>query len=91
MTSYLMLVGPGCISTGPTMVKSAELPKGASHTLMVIESAGSGVNWMEPTDCDAVHFPPRSNHLNVVNAAFADGSVRPLRPDELKAFKPNAE
>ena len=57
MTSYLMLVGPGCVSTGPKSVNSTELRKGADNTLMVLESAHSGVNWMEPKDCDAAHFP----------------------------------
>ena len=32
-TSYLMLVGPGCISTGPKSVRAAELRKGAAIRL----------------------------------------------------------
>jgi len=87
-TSYLMLVGPGCISTGPTSSKLKELRDGASHTIAVVETANSGVNWMQPQDCDVAHLPPQGNHPGVLNALFADGSVRGLRPEELRALLP---
>ena len=82
-TSYLMFVGPGMFSNGPESTTPEQLTrgKGASMTMMLIESAQSGVNWMEPRDpLDNVH----TNRLRGLNVAFADGRVEFLMTETLK-------
>ena len=99
-TSYAMVVGPGCISDGPGAAKIADITDGASNTLMVVEVAGNGINWLEPKDWDTAQSDffiddgdgqgGESDHPGVVNAAFADGSVHSLSsdfdPEALKAM-----
>ena len=83
-TSYLMAVGPGMFSDGPQSITRERLGRGngASMTIMLIESAQSGVNWMEPRDpLGNVH----SNHAGGLNVAFADGRVEFLPPEEVKS------
>ncbi|MEE8450435.1 MAG: DUF1559 domain-containing protein [Thermoguttaceae bacterium] len=99
-TSYMMIVGPGTISDGPTARKIAEITDGTSQTLMVVEVSGMGVNWMEPRDLDAetISFMVNdgtsqgisSDHASVANAAMCDGSVHSISsgvsPNEIKAM-----
>ena len=51
-TSYAMLVGPHCISDGPTAHRLQDITGGPSNTIMVAECNGAGINWMEPRDID---------------------------------------
>jgi len=99
-TSYVMVVGPGCISDGPKANSIRDFHDGTSNTLILVESAGSGINWLEPRDWDTevsnffVHDGdgqgPESDHPGVVNVVFADGSVQSLDagtdPEQLKAM-----
>jgi hypothetical protein len=85
-TSYLMLTGPGCISSGANSTKPGQFANGLSKTIMVIECANSGVNWMEPRDCDAVTFHAKSPHPMNYNVLFGDGSVRAVPEGELKVL-----
>ena len=91
LTSYLMVVGPGAISDGPTARKMQDITDGLSNTIMVVEAARSNVNWMQPQDFDAaevgsgVNSRPfgrlpgiwgiRSDHPNGAYVLFCDGSV----------------
>lgn len=87
-TSYAMVVGPGTISDGPTPSRISQIRDGLAGTLMVVEVAGSHINWLEPRDCriEELASPGAdgegpgicSGHPDVVNVLFCDGSVRAI-------------
>ena len=99
-TNYMMVVGPGCISDGPKASMFRDIRDGSANTIMVVEVAGRGINWLDPTDWD----PETSNfsvndgsgagieseHRGVANVLFCDGSVHSLEsgidPQEFKAM-----
>jgi len=99
-TSYVMIVGPGTISDGPTATKVADIKDGASRTIMVVEVAHSGIQWMEPRDLKAEDITLaindgtpqgiRSRHPGSANVLFCDGTVHALRdttdPARIKAM-----
>ena len=84
-TSYLMIVGPGTFSsvTGPRQID--EFPDGPVNTLMLVETAGSGIGWTQPRDYEVlrsslgVNDPAgggiSSRHGGGANAAMCEGSV----------------
>ncbi|MCX7425615.1 MAG: DUF1559 domain-containing protein [Planctomycetia bacterium] len=91
LTSYAMIVGPHAISGGPTPHKMSDVTDGLSNTIMVVECAGAGINWLEPRDLNAEEItnvrigsgeyknPPggiNSYHPGVANTLFCDGTVR---------------
>jgi prepilin-type processing-associated H-X9-DG protein len=92
MTSYAVIVGPHAFSPGPKGRKIGEFTDGASNTLMVVEVADAGINWMQPQDLnlDQMRFringgPGKgsarspeisSHHPRGANVAFCDGSVQ---------------
>ena len=88
VTNYLMLVGPCAISTGPKGRTKNEITDGLPNTIMVAESVGSNINWLDPRDFDAETMTfdlndtggneMSSDHPTAVNVIFADGSVRIL-------------
>ncbi len=90
-TSYVMIVGPGCISDGSSVSRVQDIQDGASNTILIVEAAGEGVRWSEPRDLDATQISfevndrtgggIRSGHPRVANAGFVDGSVRGLSSD----------
>ena len=98
-TSYLMIVGPGTISDGTGATTFADVRDGTSNTIIVVEVAGSGINWAEPRDLPSeelalgIDGPAgggiRSEHPGRTNVLFCDGSVRSLfgsaAPEELEA------
>jgi hypothetical protein len=81
-TSYVMLVGPGAFSAGPTGRKPEEITDGASNTAMVVEMSPSGILWSAPYDLDVEemsfrindrdHVCPRSCHPGGANVLRAD-------------------
>ena len=87
MTNYVAVVGMQTAWPLDKSVRPSDIKDGISNTIMVVEVAGSTINWMEPRDLsfveatqgiDPPHTGPRitSRHVGGVNALFADASVR---------------
>lgn len=99
-TDILSVVGPNCVFRDKGSTKSADITDGASNTIMFVESADSGIHWMEPRDLkfedarivkmDSKGPGIRSHHPGVVNVTFCDGSIRSISqaidPKLLKAL-----
>jgi prepilin-type processing-associated H-X9-DG protein len=99
-TSYAMVVGPEAISDGPGTTKLDELVAAPYETILVVESAGCGIEWTEPRDLEAdqirflVNDPVddgiQSGHPDGANALLCDGSVlflsAALDSDEVRAM-----
>ena len=99
-SSYVMIVGPGTISDGPSSTRDAQITDGLSNTIMFVEICDAGFDWLRPQDLDAtqisyeINDPSgkgiRSKHPGVVNVAYCDGSVRSLNdgtdPDEVRGM-----
>ena len=89
-TSYVMIVGPETISDGPTARKITDIKDGTFCTIMVVEVANSGIDWMEPRDLKAEDMTfaindgtpegIRSGHPKVANILLCDGTVHTV-PD----------
>ncbi|MHC4179485.1 MAG: DUF1559 domain-containing protein [Planctomycetota bacterium] len=89
-TSFVMIVGPGTISDGPTARKIEDITDGTSRTIMVVEVANSGIHWMEPGDLkaeditfainDGTPAGIRSEHPGGAHVLFCDTRVQFL-PD----------
>jgi prepilin-type processing-associated H-X9-DG protein len=81
----MVITGPATVFDGAKACSIAQIKDGTSSTIMVVETAGSGVNWAEPKDLDAsmLSFPvgartPNSTgsyHPGGMQAAMCDGSV----------------
>ncbi len=90
-TSYVMVVGPGMISDGPTAVRPWNVTDGLKNTILFVETTNSGIHWAEPRDLkfDEMSFrindPDRpsisSHHPGGAHVAFCDGRVRFLKND----------
>lgn len=84
-TSYTMVVGPDTISDGTKATKISGITDGASNTILVVESANSGINWLDPRDLEAgqisfiINDPIDggivSDHPDGANVLFCDGTV----------------
>ena len=82
----MVITGPSTIFDAGKACAMSEILDGTSNTIMVVEVAGTGVNWGEPKDLDAstLTYPlgtpggttPGSRHPGGLNAALCDGSVR---------------
>lgn len=92
-TSYLVVAGPKTVFPGATSVGIKDITDGTANTILLVEAAGSGINWLEPRDLsyeEALHgvntkaaagmnLGISSHHEGGAQAAFVDGSVRYLR------------
>ena len=99
-TSYLMIVGPGTFSDGPTATKIAEITDGTANTILLVEAGGCGVNWLRPQDLDAqkltyfvddpVDRGIASEHPDGANFLFCDGTITfvdaAVDPEEVQAM-----
>jgi prepilin-type processing-associated H-X9-DG protein len=101
ITSYAMLVGPNAISTGPAGRARNEITDSLSNTIMVAETTGGGVKWLDPQhelDIQTMSFDLSDNsgkeissmHPTGANVLLCDGSVRSLskfgESDNVKAM-----
>ena len=85
-TSYVMIVGPGTISDGPSAVSIRDVLDGTSNTIMFVEAVDSRINWMEPRDLDGRQISYQingrgqgeieSHHPGGINVAFTDAAVQ---------------
>jgi prepilin-type processing-associated H-X9-DG protein len=85
-TNYMVITGPETVFDGAKAARIAGIKDGTSNTILVVEVAGTGVNWAQPVDIDVsnMQFPnvagasigPDSHHPGGLNAALCDGSVR---------------
>ena len=87
-TSYVMVVGPGTLSDGPSAARIDEIRDGTSNTIMLVEIENSGIKWAEPKDITVDELIARCTgpgaktaHPHVFNVAFCDGSVRAISTD----------
>jgi prepilin-type processing-associated H-X9-DG protein len=100
ITTYLAVVGPQTAWPGADGVRIRAIRDGTSNTLLVVENADAGINWMEPRDLTfdeaARGINPASkpgissHHPGGVNAVFCDSHVQYLSndvpPDKVQAL-----
>jgi hypothetical protein len=86
MTSYLAVVGPETVWPGGKARSIRDVKDGTSQTLLIVESHGSGIHWMEPRDLHTGQIAREINpahgqgicscHPDCAGVAFVDASVR---------------
>lgn len=76
-TNYLAVVGPETGWPGATSMNIRKNSDGTSNTIAVIETAESGIHWMEPRDATFADAAVRagSHHAGGYHTLFFDGSV----------------
>ena len=99
-TSYAVVVGPGTMWPGDESVCSRDVTDGTSRTLLVVEVADSGIEWMEPRDLHIDKLAPNINpasgqgisskHPTGASGLFGDGHVEvlseDLTPEQIRAM-----
>ena len=63
-TSYVAVVGPGCIWQGSDSIRFEDIAEGTSNTLIVVEVHNSGIHWMEPRDLELEDLAFGVNHYS---------------------------
>lgn len=79
-TDYVFVTGQGTMFEKGKTLKFADVTDGLSNTMMMVEVKDSNYHWAEPRDLDfsQPNVTLSSNHRNVTNVAFGDGSVRAI-------------
>jgi prepilin-type processing-associated H-X9-DG protein len=89
-TNYVVVRGNETAWPDSQQIKLDEISSadGLEHTLLLVETAETGIHWMEPRDDSFSKIPLRldssagpavsSRHPGVVNVIFCDGRVKPL-------------
>lgn len=91
-TNYLAVVDEQTIWPGTATVKMREITDGTSRTIAVVETADSGIHWLEPRDLSLNQAmrginpmgpgpAVRSRHAGGAHVLFSDGSVHSLSDD----------
>ncbi len=90
-TDYVSIVGPNCVFCDKGSITIDDISDGASNTIMLVESADTGIHWMEPRDLkfedarivedDSTGSGIRSYHAGVVMTTFCDGSAKGVSKD----------
>ena len=82
-TNYALVIGPNCVSDGPTSCKLDDLANGSSNTILVVETTAP-IRWYEPKDIDIRTLDGEASedepiigscHLRTFQALFCDGSA----------------
>jgi Protein of unknown function (DUF1559) len=60
-TNYLAVVGTETVWPGSKAVSAKDVTDGLSDTLMIVETANSGIHWMEPRDLHVLQMAPTIN------------------------------
>ncbi|MBN2021870.1 MAG: DUF1559 domain-containing protein [Pirellulales bacterium] len=98
-TSFIAITGPGTAWPGPTSSRIRDFRDGTSCTILLVEAADAGINWMEPRDLELSALlaasgsdsrVPAGNHGGGGIMLFGDDSVggpcKPLGKDLLAAL-----
>jgi prepilin-type processing-associated H-X9-DG protein len=82
-TNYLAVVGEETVWPGATPVGFRGVRDGPGNTILLVETVGAGVHWLEPRDLSAseVEQGLHSGHAGGNNALFADSHVQFLPND----------
>jgi hypothetical protein len=99
-TSYVMIVGPDTIPSGPNSIRFKDVTDGVERTIWIVEVADSGIYWTEPRDLKAeeidfgINDPERkgisSRHKGGAHVLMFDNKVAFLKdssdPESVKAL-----
>ena len=79
-TRYQAIVGPGTLFDGTVGASINTITDGTSNTILVVE-AKDPVEWTKPDDVDlgSLTTDLGGNHPGIINAVFADGSVKGIK------------
>ncbi len=89
-TSYVVIAGPSTPFPAGRQFSLNQIRDGAYATILVVETANTGIAWTEPRDLNdkqlsfQIGLDIGGNHEGGMNALFADGNVRFL-PDSLSS------
>ena len=92
-TSYVAVVGPGTTWPGTRPTSLVDCNDGIDNTILIVELANSGINWMEPRYLELSQMTLTINctagpgisslHPGGANVVFVDATVRFLPDDTL--------